>query len=254
VSNSRPPAIQFENVSFTAPGGVRALDRLTLSIGAGEVLTLVGRSGAGKTTLLRLVNRLALPDAGRVLVAGRDSREWDPIELRRSIGYVIQDVGLFPHMTVAENISVVPRLQGWDATRIAARVGELLTLVGLSPSVHADRWPDQLSGGQRQRVGVARALAADPGVLLMDEPFGALDPITRAEVHSEFQRIQQQLRKTIIIVTHDMAEALLLADRIAVLDQGALVSCESPDATAASRDPRVRRLLDAVAVRVRAGD
>jgi osmoprotectant transport system ATP-binding protein len=252
VSSTPPPAaIEFDNVSFAPPGGIRVLDRLTLSIGTGEVLTLVGRSGAGKTTLLRLVNRLALPDSGRVLVAGRDTREWDPIELRRSIGYVIQDAGLFPHMSIADNISVVPRLQGWDPARIAARVSELLTLVGLSPSVHAERWPDQLSGGQRQRVGVARALAADPQVLLMDEPFGALDPVTRAELHAEFQGNQQQLHNTVIIVTHDMAEALSLADRIAVLDSGALVACESPHAIAASREPRIRRLLDAVAVRVR---
>jgi osmoprotectant transport system ATP-binding protein len=245
------PAIEFENVSYGPQGGIRVFDRLTLAIDDGEVLTLVGRSGAGKTTMLRLVNRLALPDAGRVLVEGRDTREWDPIRLRRSIGYVIQDVGLFPHMTVADNISVVPRLEGWEASRIAARVSELLTLVGLSPSVHAGRWPDQLSGGQRQRVGVARALAADPHVLLMDEPFGALDPVTRAELQAEFLRIQQQLRKTVIIVTHDMGEALSLADRVAVLDEGTLVACEPPHAIARSRDPRIRRLLDAVAVRVR---
>jgi osmoprotectant transport system ATP-binding protein len=245
------PAIEFENVSYVAQGGTRVFDRLTLAIEDGEVLTLVGRSGAGKTTMLRLVNRLVLPDTGRVMVEGRDTREWDPIRLRRSIGYVIQEVGLFPHMTVADNISVVPRLEGWDAGRVAARVSELLTLVGLSPSEHAGRWPDQLSGGQRQRVGVARALAADPHVLLMDEPFGALDPVTRAELRVEFRRIQLHLRKTVIIVTHDMGEALALADRVAVLDEGALVACEPPDAIADSSDPRIRRLLDAVAVRVR---
>jgi osmoprotectant transport system ATP-binding protein len=246
-----PPAIEFDRVSYAPPGGIRVFDNLTLAIGDGEILTLVGRSGAGKTTMLRLVNRLVLPDSGRVLVKGRDTREWDPIRLRRSTGYVIQDVGLFPHMTVADNISVVPRLEGWGGDRIAARVAELLTLVGLSPLEHAGRWPDQLSGGQRQRVGVARALAADPAVLLMDEPFGALDPVTRAELHGEFQRIQQHLRKTVIMVTHDMAEALSLADRVAVLDEGVVVACAPPRVIAASSDPRIRRLLDAVAVRVR---
>lgn len=247
------PAIAFHDVSYAPPGGVRILDRFSLDIERGEVLALVGRSGAGKTTLLRLVNRLVLPDAGRVLVEGRDTREWDPIALRRSIGYVIQDVGLFPHMTVGDNISVVPRLERWEPARIDARVHELLGLVGLAPDVGADRWPDRLSGGQRQRVGVARALAADPRVLLMDEPFGALDPLTRAELHEEFGRIQQQLRKTGIIVTHDMAEALSLADRVAVLEGGVLVACDAPDAIVASRDPRVQGLLEAVAVRIRAG-
>jgi len=243
--------IAFQDVSYAAPGGARIFDRFTLDITTGEVLALVGRSGAGKTTLLRLVNRLVLPDAGRVLVEGRDTREWDPIRLRRSIGYVIQDVGLFPHMTVGANISVVPRLEKWDAGRVAARVSHLLALVGLSPAVHTERWPDELSGGQRQRVGVARALAADPQVLLMDEPFGALDPVTRAELQTEFRRIQQQLHKTVIIVTHDMAEALSLADRVAVLEEGTLVACDPPEAITGSRDPRVRQLLDAVMVQVR---
>ena len=244
--------IELRDVSCSAPGGARILDRFTLSLEPGEVVALVGRSGAGKTTLLRLVNRLALPDSGRVLVDGRDTREWDPIALRRSIGYVIQDIGLFPHMSVADNIAVVPRLQGWDAARVAARVNELVELVGLS-AIHAARWPDQLSGGQRQRVGVARALAADPHVLLMDEPFGALDPITRAELHAEFHRIQAHLRKTVIIVTHDMAEALSLADRVAVLEEGVLVACAPPDEIVRSADARVRRLLDAVMVHLRSG-
>jgi osmoprotectant transport system ATP-binding protein len=246
------PSIEFRDVSYRTPAGVVVFDGLTLTIDEGHVLALVGRSGAGKTTLLRLVNRLALPDAGTVLVEGLDTREWDPIRLRRSIGYVIQDVGLFPHMTVADNIAVVPRLERWDPARVAARVEELLRLVGLSPPAHARRWPDELSGGQRQRVGVARALAADPHVLLMDEPFGALDPVTRVELQREFKRIQRQLHKTVIIVTHDMGEALSLADRIAVLEDGTLIACESPAAIARSTDPRVRRLLDSVGVPVAA--
>ena len=245
------PAIQFDAVTFTQPTGARVFDNLTLGVDAGEVVALVGRSGAGKTTLLRLVNRLALPQSGRVLVDGRDTREWDPIRLRRAIGYVIQDVGLFPHMTVAGNIGVVPRLEGWAPERIQARTAELLDLVGLSWATHAERWPDQLSGGQRQRVGVARALAADPAVLLMDEPFGALDPVTRVELQREFRGIQTRLGKTVIIVTHDMLEALSLAHRVAVLDDGRLIAFESSDKIAASDDPRIRQLLDAVTLRPR---
>jgi osmoprotectant transport system ATP-binding protein len=248
---SRPdvPAIVFDDVSYTAPGGTRVFARFSMHIEAGEVVALVGRSGAGKTTLLRLVNRMAVPAAGRVVVDGRDTCEWDPIRLRRSTGYVIQDVGLFPHMTVAGNIAVVPALEGWSADRQASRVRELLDLVGLDPAVHAARWPDQLSGGQRQRVGVARALAADPRILLMDEPFGALDPVTRADLQSEFRRIQDRLKKTVIIVTHDMGEALSLADRIAVLDDGRLAALATPEEIVGSREPIVRRLLDAVGAR-----
>ena len=243
--------IEFRDVSYAAPGGVRVFERFNLTIDRGEVVALVGRSGAGKTTMLRLVNRLADANSGHVLVDGRDTREWDPIRLRRSIGYVIQDVGLFPHMTVAENIAVVPRLEGWDDGRVARRVGELIDLVGLSSEAHASRYPDQLSGGQRQRVGVARALAADPGVLLMDEPFGALDPVTRVELQQEFGRVQSRVRKTVIIVTHDMAEALSLADRIVVLDGGLAIACADAGGIMRSQDPRVRRLLDAVTVHPR---
>jgi osmoprotectant transport system ATP-binding protein len=247
----RVPAIQFDAVSFAQPTGAVIFDNLTLAVDAGEVVALVGRSGAGKTTLLRLVNRLALPQSGRVLVDGRDTREWDPIRLRRAIGYVIQDVGLFPHMTVADNIGVVPRLERWAPARIEARVGELLELVGLSSETHAGRWPEELSGGQRQRVGVARALAADPAVLLMDEPFGALDPITRAELQREFRGIQSRLKKTVIIVTHDMLEAMSLAHRVAVLEEGRLIAFDTPAQIAASADPRIRQLLDAVTLRTR---
>ena len=244
-------AIEFQDVSYSAPSGARILEHFSLSVASGEVLALVGRSGAGKTTLLRLVNRLAIPAAGRVLVGGRDTREWDPIRLRRSIGYVIQDVGLFPHLTVADNVAVVPRLERWDPARVATVVAQLLDLVGLAADVHGARWPDQLSGGQRQRVGVARALAADPGVLLMDEPFGALDPVTRSELQREFRAIQSRLRKTVIIVTHDMAEALSLADRVAIVEDGQLIACDSPAAIVDADDPRIARLLEAVILRPR---
>ena len=207
-------------------------------------MALVGRSGAGKSTILKLINRLLLPDAGEVAVQGRHTADWNPFDLRRRIGYVLQEVGLFPHMSIAENIAVVPRLVGWDGTRTAARVDELLALVGLEPSRYADRRPDQLSGGQRQRVGVARALAADPPILLMDEPFGALDPVTRAEMHQEFRRIQAQVRKTVVLVTHDMAEAFALASRVGVLADGALAAIDAPRVVARSEDPRVRPLLE----------
>jgi len=242
-----PPAIEFREVTF-APGGARAalFSRFSLSIPAGEVLAIVGRSGAGKTTLLKFVNRLVEPDAGTVLVEGRDTREWDPIQLRRRTGYVLQDVGLFPHMTVGANVGIVLRLERWSPDRALERTRELLELVGLPSGQFAARWPDELSGGQRQRVGVARALAVDPPVLLMDEPFGALDPVTRSDLHREFRRIQDRLRKTVIIVTHDMGEAFGLGDRIGVLDEGRLVAYGAPRLIARSDEPRVRRMLDAL--------
>ena len=240
------PAIEYRDVSFSRPGSAPVLDHFSLTVETGDVLALVGRSGAGKTTLLKLVNRLLLPDGGAVLVEGRDTREWEPIALRRRVGYVLQDVGLFPHMSVADNIAVVPRLSGWDEARVTARVHELLDLIGLPPDPFASRWPDELSGGQRQRVGVARALALDPPVVLMDEPFGALDPVTRAELHAEFHRIQRRLGKTVIVVTHDMGEAFELGTRLGVLDAGALVAFGPPAQIAASSDSRVRRFLDAV--------
>jgi osmoprotectant transport system ATP-binding protein len=240
--------IEFRQVSYRVPGGARILDGFTVSVEAGEVLALVGRSGAGKTTVLKLVNRLLVPEVGTVRVQGRDTRDWQAIRLRRSVGYVIQEVGLFPHLTVADNIAVVPRLEKWSADRVDARVTELLELIGLSPATYAGRWPDELSGGQRQRVGVARSLAADPPVLLMDEPFGALDPITRRELQKEFLRIQARLRKAVILVTHDMAEALTLGDRLGVLEEGRLVWCDRPDTVFESADPRVRLLLDSTTV------
>jgi osmoprotectant transport system ATP-binding protein len=237
--------VEFRHVSFGHDGRTRVLDDFTLTVAAGDVLTLVGASGAGKTTVLKLVNRLLLPDAGDVLVAGRDTRQWDPIRLRRSVGYVIQEVGLFPHLTVAGNIALVSRLEGWPENRMAARVHELLELIGLAPAEYAMRWPDELSGGQRQRVGVARALAIDPPVLLMDEPFGALDPVTRRQLQQEFRRIQTALRKTIILVTHDMAEAMALGDRVGVMDEGRLIWCGPPRAITDCGDPRVQRLVEA---------
>jgi osmoprotectant transport system ATP-binding protein len=239
-------AIEFRDVAFSRPGGLRVLDHFNLDVAPGGVLALVGRSGAGKSTLLKLVNRLLLPDAGSIRVDGRDTREWEPIALRRRIGYVLQDVGLFPHMDVAANVTIVSRLAGWSADRTRARGDELLDLVGLPAREFSSRWPDELSGGQRQRVGVARALAVDPPILLMDEPFGALDPLTRVELHGEFRRIQDRLRKTVIIVTHDMGEAFALADRVGVLEEWRLVALERPEALARSQDPRVRRLLDAI--------
>jgi len=240
------PAIRFDAVRFTRPGERLVLDRLDLTVEEGETLALVGRSGAGKSTVLKLVNRMLVPDGGAVFVNGRDTREWDPIALRRSAGYVLQEVGLFPHMTIADNIGIVPKLAGWPAERVARRIDELLALVGLAPGEYRRRFPDELSGGQRQRAGVARALALDPPMLLMDEPFGALDPITRAELHAEFRRIQRTVHKAVMLVTHDMGEAFALADRIGVLEDGRLVACGSPPVIGRSVDPHVRRLLDAL--------
>ena len=235
--------VEFRDVSFTHPGRGRLLDTFTLSVGAGEVFALVGASGAGKTTALKLVNRLLLPDSGDVSVQGRSTREWDPIRLRRSVGYVIQDVGLFPHLTIADNIAIVPRLERWPVERVSTRVSELLELIGLASE--AARWPDELSGGQRQRVGVARALAVDPPVLLMDEPFGALDPVTRKQLQQEFRRIQDRLHKAVMLVTHDMMEAIALADRIGVMDGGRLIWSGPADDIFSADDPRVRQLVDA---------
>ena len=236
--------VQFEDAAFGYPHSAQVLDRFTLSIARGEVVVLVGRSGAGKSTILKLVNRLILPTSGVVRVEGRDTSEWDGIRLRRRVGYVIQDAGLFPHMTVEENVGLVPRLERWPADRTRARAHALLELVGLPPATFAARRPSELSGGQRQRVGVARALAVDPPILLMDEPFGALDPVTRVELRREFVRIQQQLKTTVILVTHDMGEAFALAHRIGVLDAGGLVVCDSPEAVGRSRDARVTVLLE----------
>ncbi|HTI42780.1 MAG TPA: ATP-binding cassette domain-containing protein [Vicinamibacterales bacterium] len=220
--------VSLKDVRFSY-GSQLVLDNLNFSVAAAESVAVVGRSGAGKSTVLKLINRLLLPDAGHVYVQGRDTREWDPIALRRRTGYVLQDIGLFPHLTIAENVALVPRLEGWTDERRRARAHELLDLVGLPPALYAARWPYELSGGQRQRVGVARALAVDPPLVLMDEPFGALDAMTRQELRGEFQRIRRQLRQTVIFVTHDMDEAFALGDRVGVLDGGRLTfsSCAS---------------------------
>ena len=238
------PAIALRDVRVSRGAAGVVLDGLNLDIATGETVALVGRSGAGKSTLLKLINGLIVPSRGTVLVEDRSTRDWNPFELRRRIGYVLQEIALFPHLTVAQNVAIVPRLLGWDAARIEARTAEMLRLVGLAPETYANRPSLELSGGQRQRVGVARALAADPPILLMDEPFGALDPVTRAELHREFRRIQAALKKTVVIVTHDMAEAFALATRVGVLDAGGIAGIDEPRALARSTDPRVRPLLE----------
>jgi osmoprotectant transport system ATP-binding protein len=235
--------IAFDHVHFRR-GARELLSDVTFTVDRGETVALVGRSGAGKSTVLKLINRMLEPADGTVRVDGRDTRAWDSTSLRRQTGYVLQEVGLFPHMTVARNVGLVPALSHWAPARIDARTAELLDLVGLPPAEFASRWPDELSGGQRQRVGVARALAADPPIVLMDEPFGSLDPITRAELHREFRRIQQRLRKTVVIVTHDMREAFALADRVGVLEAGVLAAYDAPASLRASTHPAVTLLLE----------
>jgi len=222
MPNHSSRAIQFIDVGFRLPEGRTLLAEMNLTVEPGETLMLLGRSGSGKTTSLKLINRLLTPTAGQLRVDGISVTEWDAIKLRRRIGYAIQDVGLFPHYTVHENVALVPKLEQWDSRKIAQRVEEVLTLVGLPSAEFAARYPHQLSGGQRQRVGLARALAAEPPILLMDEPFGALDPITRAEIQREFKQWQEKLGKTVVFVTHDVGEALLLGDRIALMEDGRL--------------------------------
>ena len=223
--------IRLENVSKTFPGAPRpAVDRLDLDVPDGTTCVLIGPSGCGKTTTMRIVNRLIEPSTGRIVVEGQDVTHVDAVELRRRIGYVIQQVGLFPHMTIAQNVATVPQLLGWPAPRIAQRVEEMLALVGLEPAQFLDRYPRHLSGGQRQRVGVARALAADPPVMLMDEPFGAVDPIVRAGLQAELLGILRRLAKTVIFVTHDIDEAIRMGDLVAIMKDGRLVQCASPEA------------------------
>lgn len=235
LATKKDPVIEFLNVSYRV-ADTQVLCGLNLGVQRGETLVLLGRSGSGKTTALKLVNRLLSPTAGEVWVNGVPNNHGDLIHLRRSIGYVIQDVGLFPHFTVERNIGLVPKIAGWPEERIRARVQELLQMVGLGAEL-ATRYPHQLSGGQRQRVGVARALAADPAVLLMDEPFGALDPLTRDELQREFLSLQQRLHKTVVFVTHDLREALLLGSRIALMEAGRLVTVVAPQDFLRSTDP-----------------
>lgn len=220
--------IECRGVRFRFDAGPEVLAGLDLAIQRGETLVLLGRSGAGKTTALKLMNRLLEPTVGAVLIEGRETVSWDPIRLRRRIGWVIQEVGLLPHLSVGDNIGLVPRLEGWPPGRIRERVSDMLELVGLDPGSFAGRRPRELSGGQQQRVGVARALAADPPILLMDEPFGALDPVTRAALQDEFGTVARRLRKTIVLVTHDVREAMLLGDRVGLLAGGALVALAPP--------------------------
>jgi osmoprotectant transport system ATP-binding protein len=232
------PVIQFRDAAF-AVNGRALLGPVSLAVSPGERLVLLGTSGAGKTTALRLINALLLPSAGQVLVSGKRTTEWDPVRLRRGIGYVIQEVGLFPHLNVERNVGLVPRLEGWPAQRIWQRVRDLLELVGLPSAEFGPRLPHQLSGGQRQRVGVARALAADPPILLCDEPFGAVDPIIRQQLQGEFRSLAERLGKTVVFVTHDVREALALASRIGLLEQGRLVFLGTVEEFSAAPDPRV---------------
>jgi len=227
--------------------GRALVDDVSFAVGAGETLVLLGRSGAGKTTTLRLINRLITPSAGDVRIAGGDLATQDDSQLRRRIGYVIQEIGLFPHFTVAENVGLVPRLERWSSTRAEQRIRELLALVGLDPVTFGPRYPHQLSGGQRQRVGVARALANDPPLLLLDEPFGALDPVTRLELQREFRALVARLRKTLVFVTHDAREALLLGTHIGLLESGRLAFLGTTNEFRASPLPQVRQFMDSAA-------
>jgi len=244
--------VEFRDVSFAVNPDTSGpiIDDLTFTVAAGETLVLLGESGCGKTTTLRLVNRLLAPTAGQVWVDGKPTTEWDVIRLRRRTGYVIQEAGLFPHFTVAENVALVPSLEKWPEEKTRARVEELLSLVGLEPARFADRYPRELSGGQRQRVGVARALAADPPLLLMDEPFGALDPLTRASLQKEFAQLKSSLGKTVIFVTHDVREALLLGSRIALMDKGKIVLLETPEGFRQSTNEYARAYLETITTQI----
>lgn len=242
VPESSAPAIAFRDVGYRI--GKRAIvRRLNFEIASGEVLVLLGRSGSGKTTTMKLIDRLLEPTSGQVVVWGKATTDWNPIHLRRRMGYVIQGTGLFPHFTIEENVGLVPSLERRSPRWVRSRVWELLELVGLDPQDFAHRYPRELSGGQQQRVGVARALAADPPVMLMDEPFGALDPITRLDLQDEFQHLQQQLNKTIIFVTHDIQEAFRLATRIGLMYDGELVFLDTPDALTQSQHPEAQAFV-----------
>ncbi|MBD0324844.1 MAG: ATP-binding cassette domain-containing protein [Pyrinomonadaceae bacterium] len=241
------PLVEFRNVSLHLEGApTPIISNLNLTIERGETLVLLGESGCGKTTTLKLINRLLLPTSGEVLIEGKRTTEWDEIRLRRRTGYVIQEAGLFPHFTVARNVALVPKLEGWNETRVSERVQELLHLVGLNPETFAERYPRELSGGQRQRVGVARALAAEPPLLLMDEPFGALDPLTRTALQKEFAALARRLSKTVVFVTHDVREALLLGTRIGLMKAGQLLLLDTPVGFVKSKDAYARSYLETI--------
>ena len=241
--------VEFRNVSYSVPGVPKPIIKgLNLTVKRGETLVLLGESGCGKTTTLKLVNRLLLPTEGSVLVEGRATTEWDEIRLRRRAGYVIQEGGLFPHFTVARNVALVPSLEKWEKGRLGERVGEMLALVGLEPRLFAERYPHELSGGQRQRVGVARALAAEPPLLLLDEPFGALDPLTRSSLQREFAELSRRLHKTVVFVTHDVREALLLGSRIGLMHAGRMLLLETPERFLESSERHARRYLETLRV------
>jgi osmoprotectant transport system ATP-binding protein len=224
------PLVEFRDVSFShAAAAVPIISHLNFTVHEGETLVLLGESGCGKTTTLKLINRLLVPTSGQVTVENKTTTEWDPIQLRRRTGYVIQEGGLFPHFTVERNVGLVPALERWEESKIKSRVDELLSIVGLEPREFADRYPGELSGGQRQRVGVARALAAEPPLLLLDEPFGALDPLTRASLQRQFVEISNRLNKTAVFVTHDVREALLVGSRIGLMHKGQLLLLETPE-------------------------
>ncbi|AFZ03725.1 ATP-binding cassette domain-containing protein [Calothrix sp. PCC 6303] len=242
MSQTPEIALEYRNVSFQINGNL-LLSKLNLTIYQGEALILLGRSGSGKTTTLKLINQLLIPTQGQVLVNNRPTTDWDTIQLRRRIGYVVQEIGLFPHFSIAQNVGLVPALEKWTQQRIQARVYEMLSLVGLEPEKFAQRYPHELSGGQRQRVGVARALAADPSILLMDEPFGALDPITRLELQQQFLYLQRQLGKTVIFVTHDIQEAFFLGTGIGLMYEGNLVALGTREEFLQSQHPEAKAFI-----------
>ena len=243
--SANKPLVEFRDVTYSVAGvSTPIISHLNLSVASGETLVLLGESGCGKTTTLKLVNRLLLPTSGEVLVEGRLTTEWDPIRLRRRTGYVIQEAGLFPHFTVERNVALVPTLEKWDQAKVRERVKELLSLVGLEPLRFAERYPRELSGGQRQRVGVARALAAEPSLLLLDEPFGALDPLTRASLQRVFAELASRLEKTAIFVTHDVREALMLGSRVGLMHAGRLLLLETPANFLKSTEEHARAYLE----------
>ncbi len=245
MSENDQNIVEFRNVSFQI-GAAKILDEINLQIRTGETLILLGASGCGKTTTLKLINRLYEPTGGEILVEGKSTMDWDAIKLRRRIGYVLQEAGLFPHFTVRRNVALVPELENWEAEKTQGRVSELLELVGLNPNKFAARFPHELSGGQRQRVGVARALAANPDLLLLDEPFGALDAITRTNLQKEFAKLVRELGKTAVFVTHDLQEAFVLGTRICLMDKGKIVLNESPENFRQSDLPLAREYLKTI--------